>query len=390
MNSGERPSTGQRNGAPGNVGSSLGQRGQAGERVTSHQWIAPRNLDSKYSVPQKAQAAAPPILSAHSAEARSYYSSPSVGQNGQPKAGFVNVAAQFHAAANVDQPGAGGPGGPNASVPGSLPGAGSRGYGPGTRGSGSFSPGANYSYNSVAYYGYAPAYYNTFPMYWGYEAGFYSPVYCHSWFYASMYNPAWAWPASEWERFYVGRPWWTGCFVLGGVSIWTTAVYPWEDWNYSSCMVYPGYWDAAAPDAPYYTVTGPSYYEDARYVRVLERNHVGEDRYDSYLVNKGVYLAQHGQWDRAMTKWQNAVDANPDNPTAHYDLGVGYETQGNYLAALKEYRTASTIAPNSRRYGMAAEDIADRYPNVAEMADEETDRSGGYGFLPLYRPPTAG
>jgi len=234
----------------------------------------------------------------------------------------------------------------------------------------------NVSFN---YYGFCPSWYNVYYSYDNYNGSYYSDSYCHSWYYASYYRPEWCWPSTRWRRYRCGEPWWDGCSVIGGVYVWTNALYPWDELDYGSVAAYPGYWDAEREGEAYYTVTGPSYNCDGRYVRVLERNHVRGSRRDTALVNRGVTLAHLGRWDRAMAQWERALDENPDNASAHYDLGVAQEIRGNHYEAIHHYYEAASLRPASRRYQTALQDLEDRFPNVAELVRDDYDE--GYGFL---------
>jgi hypothetical protein len=61
------------------------------------------------------------------------------------------------------------------------------------------------------------------------------------------------------------------------------------------------------------------------------------------MIQTGVEYAKHGLWPEAMEAWQEAVRNQPDNPAAHYNLGLAYEIQGMLDRAESEYRKAVAL-----------------------------------------------
>jgi tetratricopeptide (TPR) repeat protein len=55
----------------------------------------------------------------------------------------------------------------------------------------------------------------------------------------------------------------------------------------------------------------------------------------------GNQLAHDGDWSAAMAAWNQALEENPEHPTACYNLGLAYEAQGDYEKARELYTSAS-------------------------------------------------
>ena len=53
-----------------------------------------------------------------------------------------------------------------------------------------------------------------------------------------------------------------------------------------------------------------------------------------------------GAYSSAVSTLQEAVNANPQNPTYHYHLGMAYEKSDNYAMARKELEDTLKISPN--------------------------------------------
>lgn len=54
----------------------------------------------------------------------------------------------------------------------------------------------------------------------------------------------------------------------------------------------------------------------------------------------GVRMAKMNLWREAMFRFQRAVEIEPDNATAHSNLAVALEANGDFEGAAKEYREA--------------------------------------------------
>jgi Tfp pilus assembly protein PilF len=57
----------------------------------------------------------------------------------------------------------------------------------------------------------------------------------------------------------------------------------------------------------------------------------------------GVRMAKMDLWREAMFRFQRAVQINPNDAMSHNNLAVAYEANGDFDAALKEYREAMRL-----------------------------------------------
>lgn len=56
--------------------------------------------------------------------------------------------------------------------------------------------------------------------------------------------------------------------------------------------------------------------------------------------NFGVRMARMNLWREAMFRFKRAVEMNPEDATAHNNLAVAYEANGDFDSAAREYREA--------------------------------------------------
>lgn len=56
--------------------------------------------------------------------------------------------------------------------------------------------------------------------------------------------------------------------------------------------------------------------------------------------NFGVRMARMNLWREAMFRFKRAVEMNPQDATAHNNLAVAYEANGDFDSAAREYREA--------------------------------------------------
>jgi hypothetical protein len=59
--------------------------------------------------------------------------------------------------------------------------------------------------------------------------------------------------------------------------------------------------------------------------------------------NFGVNMARMNLWREALFRFKRAVQMSPGNPTAHNNLAVAYEANGDFENAAKEYREAMRL-----------------------------------------------
>ena len=57
-----------------------------------------------------------------------------------------------------------------------------------------------------------------------------------------------------------------------------------------------------------------------------------------------------GDWDGAIAEEREALRLNPNNASAHSNLGLALEKKGDLRGALEEYRAAYMLDPKEARY----------------------------------------
>jgi Flp pilus assembly protein TadD len=58
---------------------------------------------------------------------------------------------------------------------------------------------------------------------------------------------------------------------------------------------------------------------------------------------QGVRELRNGNWEKAVTAFQQALLSDPDDHRAHFGMGVAYEQLGKNDLALQHYQTANRI-----------------------------------------------
>ncbi len=73
------------------------------------------------------------------------------------------------------------------------------------------------------------------------------------------------------------------------------------------------------------------------------------NQYDpqNYIETGGIFF-QLGNFDAALTQFQNAATLKPDLPNAHYNLGHTYEAKGDFENALREYELVKELTKNNQ------------------------------------------
>jgi tetratricopeptide (TPR) repeat protein len=68
------------------------------------------------------------------------------------------------------------------------------------------------------------------------------------------------------------------------------------------------------------------------------------------LNNLATIFSERGELERARDFLERAIRANPDNPDAHNNMGVVYYKLQKHSSALREFETASMLAPGNESY----------------------------------------
>jgi Flp pilus assembly protein TadD len=92
----------------------------------------------------------------------------------------------------------------------------------------------------------------------------------------------------------------------------------------------------------------------AEYQEVLRLN----PQNDSAHYNLGVALGTTGTLGGAISETRAALRLDPNNPQLHYSLAYWLEKQGDRNEALGEYRTAHTLSPDNSQFKRAYETLA--------------------------------
>lgn len=85
----------------------------------------------------------------------------------------------------------------------------------------------------------------------------------------------------------------------------------------------------------------------ARLSRMKLVSTVGFDDRGNHRVAHGVTLARSGDWDAAISLWQDIIRCEPNNAPAYYNLGLAYEGLGD----LEGLNKARTFYEKAARYG---------------------------------------
>src|SRR5437867_7119256 len=62
----------------------------------------------------------------------------------------------------------------------------------------------------------------------------------------------------------------------------------------------------------------------------------------------GAEAAQRGLWREAAFRWEKILKDDPDNARVHNNLGVAYESLGQFDRARREYETARRLSPDRK------------------------------------------
>ena len=92
-------------------------------------------------------------------------------------------------------------------------------------------------------------------------------------------------------------------------------------------------------------------------------------------IQFGAQMAKQGNWHEAIFRWQRALTLDPSNARVHNNLGVAYESLGDYAKADTEYLTAlaaSDVPSEVRENYELFKSFYARYKEIALSPDSET------------------
>ncbi|MCK5486751.1 MAG: tetratricopeptide repeat protein, partial [Desulfobacterales bacterium] len=58
------------------------------------------------------------------------------------------------------------------------------------------------------------------------------------------------------------------------------------------------------------------------------------------LLNQGIALLEEGQYDKAISDYNKAIEINPKDAEAYYNRGYAYGEKGEYDKAISDYTKA--------------------------------------------------
>jgi Flp pilus assembly protein TadD len=85
-------------------------------------------------------------------------------------------------------------------------------------------------------------------------------------------------------------------------------------------------------------------------------------------VEFGITVAQRGLWREAIYRWERAAELDPSYASAHNNLGVAYENQGDLDKARAAYERALALEPGNAT-------IRQNYELFREINDRTTRES---------------
>lgn len=65
------------------------------------------------------------------------------------------------------------------------------------------------------------------------------------------------------------------------------------------------------------------------------------------MVDRASKLSEEGKLPEALAEWKRAVDLDPEDGRAHYNLAVSYDRSGQVEEAMREYRRSLEISPTN-------------------------------------------
>jgi TonB family protein len=98
----------------------------------------------------------------------------------------------------------------------------------------------------------------------------------------------------------------------------------------------------------------------AQYRILLQTDTKGSMYIGNYRLSLARLLLKKGDTDGAIEQYQEAIHAQPDNPSFHYGLGEAFEKKRNTADALKEYKTATKLMPENTEFRDAYNRLASK------------------------------
>lgn len=87
-------------------------------------------------------------------------------------------------------------------------------------------------------------------------------------------------------------------------------------------------------------------------------------------VEFGIKVAQKGLWNEAIYRWERAIELDPDYASAHNNLAVAYEHQGEFEKARQAYERATELDPGN----LMIQENFDLFSEIDDRRNYENDR----------------
>jgi len=97
--------------------------------------------------------------------------------------------------------------------------------------------------------------------------------------------------------------------------------------------------------------------------------------------------AQRGLWREAAFRWEKVLKDDPANARVHNNLGVAYESVGQFERARKEYEEARRLAPDSKEIRANYESFLDLCKQIKGCGPEPAPTPGA-GAVPASPSPS--
>ena len=87
----------------------------------------------------------------------------------------------------------------------------------------------------------------------------------------------------------------------------------------------------------------------------------------------GVRSAKMDLWGEAIMRWKRVVEMDAENHQAHNNLGVAYESSGEFEAALAEYEAAVRLDPDNKVYRSNYSKFKRNYERTRKRSEGKKD-----------------